>query len=462
MHARAVERLLFVFVVAPLFHFIRYDYLLKAAGVALILLIIRWLKTRRRTRYHIGGYVAPGWEHVADVYKESLISREEQGSSFSVYHKGVPVVDLWGGYADPGALRYRQSDSVGLFYSTTKAVTAITLAVLADRGQLDYDAKVSSYWPEFGQEGKEDITVKTLLSHQAGVLAIREKHKLSLSRDNPSQLAKLLASQKPMFKPNSGVAYHTLTFGLYADQLVRRIDKKGRSLAQFFREEIGDKFNIDFYIGQPNHLHHRACRETRAEFGVWFLLSTLIPTTANFVIRMVYSLIRYRTIYLIHLIGNPTDWRPRRLNDPRFREIPCGSSHGVGTARGLAKLMGILANGGKHEGETLLSKETIDYLKKPIVTDFDRVILRNIAYGPGVAVNKVIEGRGKSHYIFGHWGAGGQMAYCDVHHQMGWAYNTNFNNILHGFIIDHRYEALQDAIYRCVRELASSNGRPSE
>jgi len=69
--------------------------------------------------------------------------------------------------------------------------------------------------------------------------------------------------------------------------------------------------DIDFYIGQPNHLHHRACRETRAEFGVWFLLSTLIPTTANFVIRMVYSLIRYRTIYLIHLIGNPTDWRVR-------------------------------------------------------------------------------------------------------------------------------------------------------
>jgi hypothetical protein len=167
--------------------------------------------------------------------------------------------------------------------------------------------------------------------------------------------------------------------------------------------------DIDFLIGESPEQHHRACRETKASFGWHHFFKVIIPTGISFAAGVIYSLFLCRTIHLLLYIGNPTDWKvtypasftlvyvmtsmnfnqPRRLNDPKYRQLQCGSSHGFGTARALAKLMGILANGGEYLGQVLLSAKAIDDLNTPLSCEFDRVVLRHISYGPGTVVMNV-------------------------------------------------------------------------
>ncbi|ELT92716.1 hypothetical protein CAPTEDRAFT_221503 [Capitella teleta] len=418
-----------------------------AAGVLLLL-------KRRRTRrwiYHMDGEVEAGFEEVYKVFKQSILSKDEGGAAFSVYFEGRKVVDVWGGYADFGAHRLRQRDSTNMYYSATKGISAIVMAVLVDRGYLDYDAPVSKYWKEFAANGKENITVKCILSHRAGLIAIRKKHKLAYIRDEPEKLSSLLANEVPFWEPDTAQGYHMLTFALYADQLCRRVDPRGRSLGDFFKEEIAIPYNIDFSIGESPSEHHRACRETRASFNWGHFFTVLIPTGFYFLLGFLYSMYLVGTMYLLLFIGNPSDWKPRRLNDPKYRELQCGSSHGFGTARGVAKLMGILANGGEYLGQCLLSAKAIDYLNTTLSSEFDRVVLRHITYGPGTTLmTPASKHGGEEHSVFGHWGAGGQMAFSDPAMKLGWAYGTNYCNLLHGFIIDHRYAALEKAMYECV------------
>lgn len=428
--------------------------LIFASICAFLFRVLLLRRARRRWRIHHDGFVAPGFEKVAEVFKENVKKKQEQGAAFAVYYKGHLVVDLWGGYADYGALRLRRSDSTSMAYSATKAVTAICLALLYDRGLLDYDSPVTKYWPEFGQNGKDKISVKMLLSHRAGLLNLKEKFKLSLARDDPTELGRLLAKQKPLWQPGSGQGYHALTYGLYADQLIRRIDPQSRSLGKFFEEEIAKPFEIDFAIGESRGEFHRACRETRARFGWKHFVQTTVPVLFHFLALVFYSLVKFRTLYLLKFVGNPSDWKPRRLNDPRFREISCGSSHGFGTARALAKLMGIVAAGGKEaDGRVLLTTEAVRRLSSPLSSDFDRVVLRKVTFGPGTQLLSVNHDGNKSCHIFGHFGAGGQMAFCDPDQELGWAYLTNYSNILHGFVIDHRYKSLEKAMYQCVNAM---------
>jgi len=395
--------------------------------------------------------VAPGFEKVQEVFRANIASRQEQGAAFAVYYRGELVVDLWGGYADYGAMRYRRQETTSMAYSTTKVVSAICIAVLCDRGVLNVKETVAKYWPAFGQGNKDKITLETLLSHRAGLIAVRKKHKLSILRENPAEMSRMLAELEPYWPPGSAQGYHTLTFGLYCDMLLREVDPQKRSLGRFFHEEIAKPFDIDFYIGEPKELHYRACRETRAYFGVKYFFTHTVPTAAMFVYHAIMSLIKYHHIYLLNYVGNPTDWRPRKLNDPEYRQIECGSSHGFGTARGLAKLMGILGNRGKMGDKRLVSEETVARLNTPLSSAFDRVVLTDITYGPGTIIRKVKHSRtGEERQIFGHWGAGGQMAYADPHYGLGLAYLTNYCNLLHGFIIDHRFQSLEKAMYQCV------------
>src|SRR5689334_16001391 len=198
----------------------------------------------------IHGFVNPGYEGVREAFGENFARRREVGAACCVYHKGEKVVDLWGGVRNQATGEPWERDTKALVYSATKGLSAMTLALAHSRGWLNYDELVCHYWPEFAQNGKETITVRELLAHQAGLFALDVPLDKTLVSDL-DRLALVLARQKPAWKPGTRQAYHAITLGFFEGELLRRLDPKHRSLGQFFQEEIATPLRADFFIRLP-------------------------------------------------------------------------------------------------------------------------------------------------------------------------------------------------------------------
>src|SRR5215211_4557637 len=185
----------------------------------------------------IEGHVSRGFETVREVFAENFADRGELGGACCAYFRGEKVVDLWGGIRNKQTGEPWQHDTMVIVYSATKGLAAMTLALAHSRGWLDYDERVCTYWPEFAQQGKERITVRHLLAHQAGLFAFDEPVDRNVVADL-DRLAVVLARQKPTWEPGTRQAYHAITLGFYESELLRRIDLRHRSLGQFFQDEI--------------------------------------------------------------------------------------------------------------------------------------------------------------------------------------------------------------------------------
>ncbi len=175
----------------------------------------------------ISGFVKPGFEPVQKAFIENFTQRNELGAACCIYQHGEKVVDLWGGVCNQATSEPWEEDTMVFVASTTKGLAAMAIALAHSRGLLDYEECVCTYWPEFARQGKEKVTVRQLLSHQAGLLAL----------DAPVD--------------RSVVAYHAVTLGFYEGELLRRVDHQHRSLGQFFQSEIALPLGIDFYIRLP-------------------------------------------------------------------------------------------------------------------------------------------------------------------------------------------------------------------
>ncbi|MBD3647965.1 MAG: beta-lactamase family protein, partial [Pseudomonadales bacterium] len=196
----------------------------------------------------VHGDVKAGFEPVKTVF-ESLWENIEVGASLCVFHKGEKVVDLWGGFCDPDMTVPWQENTLVNVYSTTKGLASLAVAVLHDEGKLDYDEKVVAYWPEFGAEGKQDVTVAQLLSHQAGLCGVEQKITVEDLYDW-DKMVNLLAAQKPLWEPGTAAGYHAVTWGYFPGELIRRIT--GITLGQYFQARVAAPLNADFYIGLPD------------------------------------------------------------------------------------------------------------------------------------------------------------------------------------------------------------------
>src|SRR5215217_9711511 len=196
----------------------------------------------------VEGHVAPGFER-------NFRRRREVGAACAAYHRGEKVVDLWGGFRDRQRTRRWQEDTMVLVYSTSKGLAAMTMALLHSRGLLDYDERVATYWPEFAQNGKERITVRQLLAHEAGLSAIDERLS-SRNLGDHQEVDRILAAQAPAWTPGTRHGYHALSIGWYEAALLRRIDPDGRSLGRFFAEEIAAALGLEFYFGLPGEIPH--------------------------------------------------------------------------------------------------------------------------------------------------------------------------------------------------------------
>lgn len=421
---------------------VRTVSVLVLAVAVLVYLYKTYLQTPLPVLYN--GRVHPDFQEVADLYKANLERGVEAGSSFAAFYEGEPVVDIWGGYADVATKRPWGEDTLSIIFSATKGVTALLAALFVDRGWLDYSKPVSHYWPEFAQNGKDNITVALLLSHQGGLFITNGTIPMEWIEEKPEKVYEFLEKQRPYVPPGSGYSYHGITFGLYVDSLLTKADPKHRRVDLIFKEEIGDKFGIEIYHGLPNHLFYRAARhETNPLYvTLWNVIANLDmePITLLGSLALSGSL-------LTKIAYSGTDQLPSQLsfNTPEYSRIPQSSMNGYSNARNLAKLYGIVANGGKTKEGVLISQKAIETLKQPLTSgdSLDKII--NLPFGYGVVV--MPDERGN--VIFGHDGSGGQSAIADPTLKTGMAYVTGrLKSIsVKGDRENFQYRA---AYYRCL------------
>jgi len=396
-----------------------------------------------RTTVH--GHISPGFERVREVFAENFERRHELGGACAAYHRGVKVVDLWGGIRNKQTGEPWEENTMVVVHSATKGLAAMTLAIAHSRGWLDYEQPVSTYWPAFAQRGKERITVRQLLAHQAGLFAIDEPVDRSVVADL-DWLAIVLARQKPTWEPGTRQAYHALTLGFYEGELLRRIDPKHRSLGRFFEDEIASRLREEMYIRLPETIPNSR-------------LATLAPPGTlemlfGFPIRFALEAMSRRSNIYRALEVNPGTsvyFDPEHIY-ARDLEVPSGN--GVGTARGIAHAYSVFANGGDELG---LRRETLDLLAAPAVPPtlgfYDECLKgEGVKFSLGFMKPSPVWPFG-SESSFGAPGSGGSLGYADPVARLGYAYVTSqMGTTLTG---DPRDVALRDALYAAVEEAGS-------
>ena len=197
------------------------------------------------------GFVAPGFQPVLREFERNFRERGERGAACAIYHRGVKVVDLWGGYRCADRLEPWAEGTLALVFSASKGMAAAAMTVAHARGLFDLEERVATYWPEFAAAGKREITVRQLLSHQAGLVALDCRLDAGLIAEH-DRMAQILARQPTAWSPGDSHGYHTLTLGWYQNELIRRVDPKGRSLGAYFRDEVARPLDVEFHIGLPS------------------------------------------------------------------------------------------------------------------------------------------------------------------------------------------------------------------
>ena len=322
-----------------------------------------------------------------EAFAANFTSGDEVGASFCATVDGETVVDLWGGWADEARTRAWQSDTIINVYSTTKTMTALVALLLADRGELDFEAPVARYWPEFAAGGKAEVKVSHLMSHSAG---LPDWHEPITNDDlyDWEKATRLLADQAPDWVPGTEPGYHSVTFGYLVGEVVRRVT--GRSLGTVFRQEIAEPMGADFYIGLP------ASEDAR--------VADLIPPPGPPERHISVDVMRTRT----------REWRGA--------EIP--AIGGTGNARAIAEIHAILANGGVAKGKRFLSEAGCRRALEVQVSGRDRILGFPIRNGLGFAVSSGVLPFPNPGTIY--WGGyGGSLAIIDMDARTSIAYAMN-------------------------------------
>jgi CubicO group peptidase (beta-lactamase class C family) len=389
---------------------------------------------------HQGGRVAPGFEEVRAEFERNFSERGEIGAAVAAYWRGEKVVDLWGGRRTPTGHAPWNEDTMVVVNSTTKGLAAMTIAVASSRGWIDYDAPVAEYWPEFAQNGKGAVTVRQLLSHEAGLVWIDEPLRPDDMRDL-DRVSHALARQKPAWEPGTRHGYHAMTIGLYMQELIRHVDPARRTLGRFFAEEIAKPLEIEFYIGLPPEVPDERLAQLRL-FSPGRAIRALPSVPRGYVMRILWpwSLLRKSMLF--------ADLNP---NDRSLLDIEIPAGNGVGTARAIARAYSAFAEGGAELGitpETLASLTAIDDPERP--RDEVMGVPSWISLGflrPGPQLDW-----GSSRRAFGTPGAGGSFGFADPDARLGFAYVMN--NMEFQMFDDPREKALRDAVHRAIRRLS--------
>jgi CubicO group peptidase (beta-lactamase class C family) len=378
-------------------------------------------KARDRAMAHhqvFGGTVAPDFEPVRDAFVDNFAARGELGGAVCVVVAGEVVVDLWGGVRDTTSGAAWSTNTMTLVHSTTKGLSAMVLALLHSRGLLNHDERVAAYWPEFAQAGKEGITVRQLLAHQAGLFAFDDRVDGDLVADL-DRLAGVMERQRPIWPPGERQAYHAITLGFYENELVRRIDPDHRTIGQVLHEEITTPLGVgdEVYIGTPSSVPDERLAALVPP-GLWTRLTSM-P------LRLTIDAMRPRSVLHRSLVANPgTSF----YVDPEHvivREIEVPSGGAVATARAIATAYGAFAAAG---GPLGLRRETLEALAAPATPArsgyYDECFRGPAKFSLGFMKPSEFIDFG-SDAAFGAPGAGGSMGFADPALRLGYGYVTD-------------------------------------
>jgi len=353
----------------------------------------------------IDGFCTPRFARLRDAFARNFSEHAERGGAVAIWHRGETVVDLWGGWSDVARDAAWQRDTLVNVFSVSKALCAIACMRLVDDGRLDLDAPVARYWSEFAAGGKQDVTVRQLLSHQAGLPAIRKPLPDGAALEW-NTIVDALAVQEPWWPPGTAHGYHVNTYGFLAGELVRRID--GRSIGTLLREDVAGPLGADIHIGLPAREHHRV-----SDFQ-W------PGNPVQPVLDGDAAVLRWNTYW------NPPGFSGAHwVNDPRWREAEVPSTNGHGNARAIARVYAALANGGAIDGVRILSREALAAATEEQVNGPDLINLRPSRFGIGFQLTQPERPLGPNPGAFGHFGAGGSLGYCDPQAGIAFGYVTN-------------------------------------
>ena len=357
------------------------------------------------TDVKIEGLVKPGFEPVRDLLAASFASGDNLGASAAIFVDGEPVLDIWGGHLDVARTRPWAKDTIVNTFSTTKTMSALAAMILVDRREIDLDAPVAKYWPEFGAAGKAGVKIRHLLSHTSGVPGWTEPVTVAdvLDRDKAEGL---LARQSPWWEPGTAIGYQSITMGPLIGRVVRRVT--GTTLGKFFAEEVARPLGGDFHIGTGPEVDARVSPLTAGTPPRPRDPPGSIPERVFF------------NPYVYPADANTVAWRRGEL----------GGSNGHGNARGVAAIQSVVACGGEVRGKRLLSRATCERILEPQADGLDGVLGIPMRWGLGYAVNSPLGdemyGRRYTGRRIAMWGgSGGSVVFNDLDARMTVAFVMN-------------------------------------
>lgn len=371
----------------------------------------------------------PRFDAVREELQRYLDTGEELGASIAATIDGKPVLDLWGGFSDEARTAEWHRDTLTNVWSTTKTVVALAVLVLADRGEIDLDAPVARYWPEFASNGKEAITVKQVMSHTSGVSGWDLPFTTEDLYDSEAAAAKL-AAQAPWWEPGTASGYHLLNYGHLLGEIVRRVT--GRSLGSFVRDEITEPLGADFHIGLDAADFDRVSHVV-APPPAQMDLSALPPE---------HPAIR---TFMAPVLDATATWTPE------WKAAEIGGAGGQGNARSVARIESVITNGGEVDGVRLLSPAMIDRIFEQQSDGLDQVLFQHLRFGIGFALptesTPAIPQDGRVAF-WGGWG--GSLIVNDVDRGVTFAYVMN--KMSPGIIGSPRSDAYISAFYRALAD----------
>src|SRR5437870_11255080 len=350
-------------------------------------------------------------QRLKPLFQENFEKLGEFGAAVSVWQNGKPIIDLCGGFRDARRENPWMSDTLVLVWSVTKGIGSACVLHTLQEHKIDISQRVAEFWPEFVQAGKEKVTLAQLLSHQAGLCALDRRVDV-LDYD---AVIRALEAQEPLWPPGTAHGYHARTFGCLLDELVRRI--AGTTLSECWQENVARPLNLDFWIGLPKKENSRVATMYAAKSGKptdpkQFYADLVTPGTLA---RKTFT-----SPYGLHVIS--------KMNEYAIRAHPIVSFGGIGSASALAKFYSMLANGGKFEGQTFFSENTIAWMTTTIADGVDRVFQIPAALLAGFMKDSRLAAKKMfcpSRTCFGHPGAGGSHAFCDPENRIAFAYVMN-------------------------------------
>ena len=353
----------------------------------------------------VDGFCQPRFQAVREAFTTNFAAGSETGAAIAVAIDGEPVIDLWGGWTNAAHDKAWREETIVCCYSVGKAVCAILVWRLHERGELDVDAPVAEYWPEFAQAGKAQIPVRWLLTHQAGLPAIRRPLPAGSQLDWELMTA-ALAAQEPWWEPGTAHGYHSNTQGFLLGEIIRRVS--GKRIGRFLRDELRDPAGIDFHLGTSAEEDGRT--------------ADMLPVTSP------PDAVR-NPLNPLQFLANRNPPMPKSgpgsQNSREYRAAEFPSTNGHGSARALARLYGALATTGEVAGCPILGSATIREATREQVYGVDEVLGRPTRFASGFQLAMKERPLGPNPETFGHFGGGGSLGFADPDAGLGFGYVMN-------------------------------------